>query len=658
MTARADQMNSLMSIGAGFHYREQPVDILTFLQDPQFLGTATRKMSAIYPGWIKPLAKMFRNDKKYLIVLTGAIGIGKSMVVCGYCLPYILYRVSCLKDPWKYFDKGPSGKMEVTFFNLTKNLSGSRGFAYLQGSLMASPWFQKRGVMTGGREPHMELELFRWVLASPYAKGFGTQGGNIVAAVMDEVDSPNESEGQRKRVLQAYEGTVRRFESRFVKDGASIGRLFLVASKQDELSFLEVFIEDMKGSERVRIFDRTQWEIMPRENYCGETFLVMAGDTYLPPKIITPEEKDQYIKDGMRILSIPVEHRFDFERDIVGALRDLAGLAVRGLRKHKLIPAARFIKDCMDETKVDPVSFESIYMGLLDEEELIQYIDLNKICIGLEAPRAIHVDIAFAQDALGFACSTICGWTEMDVETDDGTFLKQKMPVVETDFCFRVVAKEGDRIPLHKVRKLILNLKAQGLNIKKVIFDLRLASEDTIQILTRAGIDAGYLSVDKDIKPYLDFKNLLFEGRWVCHKHEYLAFELRHLEFDRDKHKIDHPDKVKDIEILADGGIRDVVMVGSKDIADAVVGSVTTILTLAKQPLIAEQYVAVLQALKHKGKPIGFKGDWFITDDKKKALGSDVLVGGVRPTTDNVQKMKKALDDLKKGKGRGPTGIL
>jgi hypothetical protein len=632
---------------SSLNYKEKPVDIITFLREDRYLGNATKNLKAIYPGWIRHIVEIFRDDTKYLIVLTGSIGIGKTMVVCGYCMPYILYRIGCLKDPWSYFEKGNAGSMEVSFFNLTKNLSGSRGFAYMQNSLQSSPWFKDHGWMTRGNEPILELNNFRWVLASPNCKGFGQVGGNIVAGVMDEVDSPNESEGQRKRVLQAYESTVRRFESRFVKDGASLGKLFLVASKQDELSFLEVFIEEMRSSNRVLVFDKAQWEILPKSNYSGMTFPVMVGDTYTPPKIIELEERDKYIKEGMRVVDVPVEHKFDMTRDIIGSLRDLAGIAVRGTRRHKLIPAERFIRACMDDMKHDPMSIESINIGLQDNEELIQFINMNYFRIDVKAPRAIHVDIAFSQDALGFACSTIAGWRNMDVEMPDGTFSKQQMPIVETDFCFRLVAKEGDRIPLHKVRKFILDLKARGLNVKKVTFDLRMASEDTIQILNKAGIETDYLSVDKDIKPYMDFKNLVFECRWICHMHNYLMFELKHLEMDRDKGKIDHPDKVKDIEILGDGGIRDVVMTGSKDISDSVVGSVTSIISIARQPIIPGQYINALKVLKKTVLPQGFKNDWFISDEARKKLGGqDVLVGGVIATPENVAKMKKALDQL------------
>jgi hypothetical protein len=299
-----DHIEEVRSVGALYHYKEAPVDIITFLEDEQYLGNATRKLSAIYPGWMIPMGNIFREDRKYLVVLTGAIGTGKTQVVCGYCIPYILYRISMLKDPWQYFEKGPSGKMDVSFFNLTKSLSGSRGFAYMQNSLQSSPWFRARGRMTGGHEPQMELDLFNWMLASPYAKGFGQIGGNIVAGVMDEVDSPNESEGQKKRVLEAFEGTKRRFESRFVQNDASLGRLFLVASKQDELSFLEMFIEDMKHSSKVQIFDKAQWEVKRKGAFSGAKFSVMAGDTYVNPRIIGAEEKEKYIKEGMRVISM------------------------------------------------------------------------------------------------------------------------------------------------------------------------------------------------------------------------------------------------------------------------------------------------------------------------------------------------------------------
>jgi len=160
------------------NYKERPVDIIDFLEDDYFLGKVTGRMKHVFPGWWDTIAEIGCNDMQYLVVVTGSIGTGKTMLVCGYCLPYIIYRVSCLKDPWEYFGRQKAGKMQISFFNLTKSLSGSRGFAYMQQSIQSSPWFRERagGRMVGKNNPIMELPDFEWVLSSPYAKGFGNKG--------------------------------------------------------------------------------------------------------------------------------------------------------------------------------------------------------------------------------------------------------------------------------------------------------------------------------------------------------------------------------------------------------------------------------------------------------------------------------------------------
>ncbi len=639
-------------------YKEKPVDVLTFLRDDYYLGSVTRRGEAIYPGWLSPIEKIFSDDSKYLIVVTGSIGIGKTITVCGFCMPYIFYKVAELKNPWEMFEKTDTGKFDVSFFNLTKSLSGSKGFSYMQNSIMKSPWFRNQG---GGRlhgseaNREMDLPLFNWMLASPYSKGFGTIGGNIITGVMDEIDSPNESEGQKKRVLQAYDATVRRFESRFVRNGESLGRLFLVASKQEELSFLEVFIEEMKHSNKVMVIDKAQWEIRGTKNYSGKWFFVSAGDAYNQPKIIEKEEEDKYLKDGFRVVKVPEEHKFEFERDVVGALRDLAGVSVKGIRLSKFIPSEKFIRECLDDTKPDPMDYETIEIGLMDDGRLIDHIDLGKIRTDLKTPRCTHADMGVTEDSLSLACSGVAGWVDLDVETEDGTFEKRKMPIVETDFVLRLKARVGDRIPLHSIRRFLIDLKAKGLNIRMSTFDLRLLSEDTIQLLNKANVTADYLSLDKNIKPYMDFRSMLYEGRWICHMHKWLFFELKNLEHDKKKNKVDHPDKVKELEFLEGGGHRDIVIKGSKDCADAVAGSVYNVIASGVHAADIQGHINALKALKKPTKNVGLPEDWFISDkSKKEAGGAGPVLGTGNVSTSNAAKMAEALKKIR----RGRTGIL
>lgn len=588
MTSRRNsKIRTYLEYAYKLQYKERPVSMKEFLCSDQFLGNLTDQGRAVYPIWMKELTQIVREDSKYLIVLTGSIGSGKSRAAV-WAGAYTMYRTLCLRDPWKHFGLAGGGKMAIVFFNLTKSLGVSRGFNLLQSYLTKSPWFRERGIISGSTtNPRIEFPLFEYRLASPYSKGFGIIGHDVLFADMDEVDDPTESDKQRIRVLKTYEATIRRFESRFVFDGESIGRFFLLASKQEQLSFLNTFITKMKSSSNIYIVDIPIWEARSPRDYCGKKFPVVVGDIYTPSKLLgyideagevsfNKAEVDENIKAGFKVIYVPVEYHLDFQRDIVGALRDLAGISVSYIRKSKLFPSEKLIVDCYDATKKDPVKQLTIKMGLEDDIDLVKFLDLSNIRISRNVPRYIHVDIAYSGDgdALGLGMSCVKGWTKENQEFEDGSFKEIKMPVVETDLGMRIKAPPGDKIPLNKVRKLILDLKnIYKFNIVLCTFDHRAMSEDSMQILTRAGIKCDYLSLDKDPGIYRGYADLVKEQRWVCHRNEYLHFELVNLEDDTVTNKIDHPEEIPEIEFLEDGSTREVVLKGSKDISDGVVGS-------------------------------------------------------------------------------------
>jgi len=624
-------------------YKERPVDIIQFISDPKYLGQSTNNGKAIYPIWKKTLKRMFLDERKFLVVFTGSIGTGKTYTAyLATC--YILYKIMCLKDPWHYFNLSESGKMNVTFFNLTKSLSASKGFQTLQIFLMRCPWFlENGGIVRGTTEQYVDLPLFSYSLASPYTKGFGNLGEHVICAIMDEVDSPIESAKQKIRILKAYEATVRRFESRFVINGKTLAKFFLIASKQDEMSFIEAFVEQNKNSGKLFVSDIPIWEAKPESHYSGVKFPVKVGDQYENPSILNNDtEVEKAIKDGFKVVHVPVEYKEYFERDMVGALRDIAGVSVRGIRRSKLFPSERFLKECYDKTKEDPVRFSTIDVGLNDEFDLIRYLDLTKLRKPKGDARFIHCDIAYTGDALGLACSYVNGYALVNTENEDGTFIRQRAPIIETEWVMRIKAKHQDSIPIHKIRKFILDLINLGYFIKKFTIDLRLASEDTIQLLKNAGVNADYLSVDKTIKPYMNFRNLVFEKRWIMHNHPYVHFELKNLEFDRTLQKVDHPEMVKDIEFLDDGNIKDVVLKGSKDMADAICGSVMGAL------IESASYVDTAEAVKMMKSLAGVASEekdpfWFMNKGKE---GGDKIVGTVEGeiTQKHVDLLKRMTD--------------
>ena len=579
------------------YYTEPPVDIIRFVEDPDFLGASFDNGKKFRPCWRKHLKEIFYDNDKYLVVLTGATGTGKT--TAAYIgMAYVIYKILILKRPWDFFGLADSGKFAVAFFNLNKTLGMSKGFNTLQNTLIHSPWFKRHGVIRGreGMEK-IYFDRIEYLLASPQAKGFGTVGTHIIAAVMDEVDSPLESENSRIKITQAYYSTVTRFKNRFVKNNKSISRFFLVSSKQDEMSFLNTFIDTMqKKSERMYIADVNKWDSEPKETYSGNWFFVSCGDAYNPPKILRAtedargnlvgqDEIDQFKMNGFNILRVPTEYLEDFELDMTTSLRDIAGVAIAGMRKSKLFPSEKMLLEAYDTNRDNPVTQPLILLGLKDPLRLIDFLDMSKFDIGKTIPRYIHCDIAFSGDALGLSMACINGYTQKEQAQEDGTYRMVNVPIAHTDFVMRIKARDGDVIPIHKIREFILDLRKAGFMIVRYTSDLRLASEDTLQLLNKAGVKAEYFSVDKPIDHYIDFRNLVFEKRWNCFKHQHLHLEMKNLEVDRDKGKIDHPKQMQDFERTTEGDLQEVDMEGSKDLSDAVVGAVINAIKDQKPPI-------------------------------------------------------------------------
>lgn len=568
------------------NYTEEPVDILKFLSDPQYLGISTGNGADIFPKWKEALVEMFDDNTKLIVVLTGSIGTGKSTIAL-YALCYIQYRLMILREPWRFFGLANSGKMSISFFNLSKNLGGSRGFNKMMDFMSKSPWFRKRStrITPTKNGDQLDFALIKYVLASPYAKGFGIVGEDVVAGIMDEVDSPMDPLPQKARVTETYEATVLRFKSRFATTGYSLGKLFVVCSKQDEMSFIDTFIAERSNDKEVLIFDVPYWEAKPKHLFCGDTFPIAIGDAYNPSRIIEEHEIPNYVQNGFRIIRPPVEFKKEFILNLVGSLRDIAGVTTAGAKKFKLFPADKFIIDCFDKTKEDPCSTPIIRTGLNDEIGLIKYLDLSKLRIEKHVPRYIHYDISFSGDASGLSMCGVKDWEQAQIQNPDGTYRTEMVPIIETDFSLRIKAFDGDRIPLHKIRKLVLDLKQSGYNIHKFTADLQLASEDTLQLLSAAGITTDSLSMDKNNKGYFDFRNVVFEKRWKCHWSDMLLTELRYLEQSPLDGKVDHPKEVLETEILEDGTVKETKIQGSKDLSDATAGAVVSCLWSNERPM-------------------------------------------------------------------------
>ena len=569
-------------------YKEEPVDIMTFISSPRYLGASTDDGKGVYPFWKKALIEMFDDNSKIIIVMTGSIAAGKTSISM-YALCYIQYRLMLLKDPWGFFKLNPSGKMTICFFNLNRTLGDSIGFSRMMSYMSNSPWFRENAtsIRTTKKGDVLDFSLIDYALASPWSRGFGITGREVVSAILDEVDSPMDPESQKERVVETYSAMFTRFQTRFAPNDYSIGKVFVVCSRQEENSFINTFIAQRQhsGKNDTLIYDPSVWEAKPVGTYSEIKFPVFTGNQYTPPKIIQESEVKQYIDGGHDLIYVPIDFKENFQTNIIRAMRDIAGRSVAGTHKYGLFPSESLISDCFDLTKIDPIPKQTIFTGQKDQLDLIHYINISDIRLPKSTPRYLHYDISFTGDASAVSMCGVKDWKYVDIANPDGTFRQELSPIIETDFCMRIKALDGDRIPPAKVRKLVLDLRQMGFNIAQFSADLQMASEDTLQILRSAGFKAEYISVDKSNKAYFDFRNLVCEKRWVCHNHQMLFFELKNLEVSPLTGKVDHPKKVQDVEFMDTGEANETVAEGSKDLSDSISASITQCLYANERPM-------------------------------------------------------------------------
>ena len=258
------------------------------------------------------------------------------------------------------------------------------------------------------------------------------------------------------------------------------------------------------------------------------------------------------------ISRVPVDFRQSFDSDLYTALKNIAGMSLAPM--GKLFTSRNLWARATRSNAVNPFRRESFPLTMAGPDQIWDYIREGtlfgpdgEMLVNPYAPRYLRVDQSKTEDCTGLACVHRAGWA-------DRTGIRE--PLIRVDFIIQIrPPPKPDKIGFHKIRNFILTLRDLGMKIGGVSFD-QYQSEDHMQILQLAGVKTSYLSVDRTDKAYVSTVNLLNEGRLELYPYEPLRKEFFHLDWDRAKGKVDHPD------VNSDGSK------GSKDLADALVGAI------------------------------------------------------------------------------------
>lgn len=529
-------------------FKNRPVDIKTFIEDKFFLD----KKDTVYPQIMKELQEL--NNGSYVeAVFTGGIGSGKT-TAAHYTIAYQLYILSCMYDPHTYFNLDKASEILFVFQSLSATHAKTLEYNRFRAMLEQSNYFTRVWPMEKMIESRIVFPSRIEIVPLSGAETAAI-GQNVIGGLLDEVNYMAVIDSSRKNVeggtydqaWALYNSIARRRKSRFTLGGTVYGMLCLVSSKRYPGQFTDIKAEEANrqieetGSSDIFIFDKRAWDVKPAGSYSGDTFKVFTGDTFRKPRIL---DEDSKVGDDEKdlIVDIPIEYESDFKRDLVNAMREIAGVST--FAKHPYIMDTEMITECMATGHV------SIFgQDVVDFQDRRLSIHRNRF-INPDKPRWAHVDLSVRGDSTGIAI----GHIDEFVMIDRGEYT-EVWPRIIVDAILEVRPPLNSEIKFFKVREVFYKLTELGLNLRWISFD-SYQSMDSIQVLRQRGYITGVKSVDTDLQPYALVKGGIYDKRLIMPEHEKTRIELLSLEYDAAKGKVDHP------------------VGGSKDCSDGLAGTV------------------------------------------------------------------------------------
>lgn len=581
---------------AEVEYVRKPVDVKTFLTDPYFLGETG---SSLWPMLKDDMVELFEGDY-HEAVLGGSIGWGKSFFAT-IAMAYVVYQISCLRNPQKAYGIDAGSHIYVAMLSVTEKVARRVAVNELIGKIEHSRYF-KEHFPADAAPSQLEIKFPNQLQVVAGSTGSSAIIGlNVFAGFIDETSFMGDTKGLDRLGKfiatdtgeKIYQSIIRRMKSRFQRAGRLPGVLLVVSSKERPNAFIEKRVREARAQNDIHFFVReyATWDVKPAEFFERETFKVVAGNDRVQSRILgdDPSEALRYLDMGLQVVDVPMDYRKDFERDLEGALRDIAGVATEAVAPY--IQRTEKIFEAEDpKLAVGPCSEDGV-----PTEEWVPtqplYINWNAIATQHErrlqgtafvevvwrprrhpeAIRYVHIDASLTGDATGLTIGHIAKWTEVVRRDPMGEEYTELAPVIETDLILRIVPPPGDEITLSDVRAVVYQFIEHGFAVGYASMD-QYQSADSLQQFKRRGIEAEVISVDRTTEAYDTLKSALYEGRVKTQKHTYLGIELRNLQrvpTPGGKVKIDHQ---KTMTGPTGGTVR-----GSKDVADALAGMVFSI---------------------------------------------------------------------------------
>lgn len=482
-------------------------------------------------------------------MFTGAIGIGKT-TMASIVIPYMVHWILCLKDPQDYYDLMPGSRIAFMQMSTSEDQAVKTVFGDIKARIEYSQWFQNNYPMDPKFTKQMRFEKDIWILpGSSLETSF--EGYNILGGILDEADSHKKTKDKDYGDV-GWDTINSRIDSRFQDRGflLTVGQMKsstgFAAKKYAELT------EDTENAHTVRM---TIWESLGWQKFSDEDGNHLSFWYDSKRKEIISDHAANLLGYPEHVMEIPSIYEKNFRNNPEKALRDLAGIPPAA--GDAFISLTYRLEEARDRWH-DHYEVESPVDNNPSRPRLAEWFKASN-----SMRHHAHLDIAYSGngDAAGIAMGHVDRLVEIDGE---------EKPYIVIDAAFRFKVGSGQEIMLSDLRQVIYELRDdRKFRLNSVSMD-GFQSVDTQQQFRKRRIKVDYLSIDKSKGPYEDLRDAIYESRIEWPKYmthlspgdvaevDIIFRELSQL-VETDK-KIDHPPS------------------GSKDVADAIAGVVSTLM--------------------------------------------------------------------------------
>ena len=541
--------NDLIDILDGEEFDERPVDLRTFVTDKNYLGlpglsehqyTLIEKSSQIYKE--STLIKLFGESEGSLRYrqtcneVVAQLGKGSGKDYCStISVAYIVYLLLCLKDPASYYGKPPGDSIDIINIAINAQQANNVFFKGFKNRVTHSPWFAGKYF-----EKASEIKFDKNVTVySGHSEREAFEGYNVLVAVLDEISGfaldSTSGHDQAKTASGIYDMYRASVDSRF----PDYGKVILLSFPRFKNDYIQQRYDEIISEKEV-ISRSHKFKLDPElpENTVGNEFEIFWDEdqivSYKYPRVYAIRRPTWEVNPTRSI----EDFKIAFYRDVTDALGRFA---------------------CMPPEAIDAFfkSREKVEMAFNDLSIAVDGFGRFEEWFQPEEDKEyfIHVDLAQKHDH----CAVSMAHIEKFVSVKVTDTYSQPAPIVKVDAVMYWTPTSDKSVDFGEVRDYILSLRSRGFNIRICTFD-RWNSHDMMQQLKQYGINTETLSVAK--KHYDDMAMVVLEERINGPHIPLLVDELLELRIMRDK--VDHPRK------------------GSKDLADAVCGSIYNAISLTR----------------------------------------------------------------------------